>query len=143
MDPSGKLIYTRNHDVSLETSKLFPTPLPSHPFGSQMASASPSQPKKSALLFIATSSPVGDGEIGRIHHLHWRNKSFGNGISFAWAPDSNTYAILESKVKLNDIYKNFRERPGTGMKGSGSWPMESLHGGTLLGVRDTVQFVMF
>ncbi|KAF8814145.1 hypothetical protein BYT27DRAFT_6340070 [Phlegmacium glaucopus] len=34
------------------------------------------------------------------------------------------------------------DRPGTGMKGSGSWSMESLHGGTLLGARGA-GFVMF
>ncbi|KAF8797411.1 hypothetical protein BYT27DRAFT_7228998 [Phlegmacium glaucopus] len=84
---------------------------------------------------------VGDGEYIIYTSLAWRNKSFGNGISFAWAPDSNTYAVLESKVKLK-VYKNFRERPGTGMKGSGSWSMESLHGGTLLGARGA-GFVMF
>lgn len=31
--------------------------------------------------------------------------------------------LLESKVKLKR-YKNVRERPETGMKGSGSWPLE-------------------
>jgi coatomer subunit beta' len=84
---------------------------------------------------------VGDSEYIIYTSLAWRNKSFGNGISFAWAPESNTYAVLESKIKLK-IYKNFRERPGTGMKGSGSWLMESFHGGTLLGARCT-GFVMF
>ncbi|KAF8871943.1 coatomer protein [Gymnopilus junonius] len=56
------------------------------------------------------------------------NKSFGNGISFAWAPDSNTYAVLENKVKLK-VYKNFKERPGVGMKGAGGWSVEALYGG--------------
>ncbi|KAF8814128.1 hypothetical protein BYT27DRAFT_6340615 [Phlegmacium glaucopus] len=45
-------------------------------------------------------------------------------------------------VKLNLVYKNFRERPRTGMKGPGSWSMESVHGGTLLGARGA-GFVMF
>ena len=35
------------------------------------------------------------------------------------------------------VYKNFRERPENGMKGSGSWSMRSLHGRILLGARGT------
>ena len=46
------------------------------------------------------------------------------------------------KSNLLQIYKNFKGRPGTGMKGSGSWSTESLHGGTLLGARGK-GFVMF
>jgi coatomer subunit beta' len=34
----------------------------------------------------------------------------------AWAPDSNTYAILENKVKRT-VYKNSEERGGAGKKG--------------------------
>ena len=83
---------------------------------------------------------VGDGEYITYTALAWRNKSFGNGISFAWAPDSNTYAVLESRAKLR-VYKNFRERPA-GIKGVGSWSMDALHGGTLLGARGA-GFVMF
>ena len=52
-----------------------------------------------------------------------------------------SYAVLEGKVKLK-IYKNLCERPRTGMKGSGSWSMESLHGGKLLGAGGN-GFVMF
>ena len=33
------------------------------------------------------------------------------------------------------IYKNFSERPETGMKVSGSWSIESLHGLILLGAQ--------
>ena len=46
-----------------------------------------------------------------------------------------------TKVKLK-VYKSFRERPGTGTNGSGSWSMESLHGGTLLDAKGS-GFVMF
>ncbi len=51
---------------------------------------------------------VGDGEYITYTVLAWKNKSFGNGTSFAWAPDSNTYAVLESKVKLK-LFKIFKE----------------------------------
>jgi coatomer subunit beta' len=80
---------------------------------------------------------VGDGEYITYTALAWRNKSFGNGVSFTWAPDSNTYAILENKVKVR-VYKNFRKRGGAGMKGAGSWSIDGLHGGTLLGARGAV-----
>jgi len=73
--------------------------------------------------------------------LAWRNKAFGNGSSFAWAGDSNTYAVLEGRTKLK-VYKSFKERTGAGMKGAGSWPIEGLHGGTLLGARGS-GFVVF
>lgn len=83
---------------------------------------------------------VGDGEWITYTALAWRNKAFGNGVSFAWGPDSNTYAVLESKVALK-LYKNFKEA-GKGMKGLGSWGMDALYGGPLLGARGN-GFVMF
>ena len=73
--------------------------------------------------------------------LAWRNKAFGNGTSFAWAGDSNTYAVLEGRMKVR-VYKNFRERGGAGMKGAGSWSIDGLHGGPLLGARGS-NFVVF
>ena len=153
MDPSGKLIYTRNHDVlsgNLQTisEPSSSSPSPSFTDGSQLPLSTKEIGSTEIFATSLLHSPngrfvtvVGDGEYIIYTSLAWRNKSFGNGISFAWAPDSSTYAILESKVKLK-IYKNFKERPGTGMKGSGSWSMESLHGGTLLGARGA-GFVMF
>ena len=52
---------------------------------------------------------VGGGEYIVYTALAWRNKAFGNGNSFAWAGDSNTYAVLEGRMKVR-VYKNFRER---------------------------------
>ncbi|KAF8886974.1 coatomer protein [Infundibulicybe gibba] len=117
MDPSGKLIYTRNHDVISGNLQTLPE------------SSSASDGQRIPLSYITYTA------------LAWRNKAFGNGISFAWAPDSNTYAVLESRVKLR-VYKNFRERGGAGMKGAGSWSVDGIHGGTLLGARGA-GFVMF
>jgi coatomer subunit beta' len=148
MDPSGKLIYTRNQQVlagNLQTVQDDDTvaaegtriPLTTKEIGTTEIFAT-------ALLHSPNGrfvTVVGDGEYIIYTALAWRNKSFGNGISFAWAPDSNTYAVLESKSKLR-IYKNFRERAGNGMKGAGTWSMEGLHGGTLLGARGA-GFVMF
>src|SRR5882762_6554624 len=110
MDPSGKLIYTRNKEVlstnlqtvsdtvfvegtriplsikELGSTEIFPTSLNHSPNG----------------RFVTV---VGDGEYIIYTALAWRNKSFGTGNSFAWAPDSNTYAVLEGRTKLR-IYKN-------------------------------------
>jgi coatomer subunit beta' len=49
--------------------------------------------------------------------------------------------VLESKIKLR-VYKNFKERGGAGMKGAGSWSIDGLHGGPLLGARGK-GFVVF
>ncbi|KIM61439.1 hypothetical protein SCLCIDRAFT_121865 [Scleroderma citrinum Foug A] len=146
MDPSGKLIYTRNQVVlsgnvqtlgddttaegnrislsvkEIGTTEIFATALLHSPNG----------------RFVTV---VGDGEYIIYTALAWRNKSFGNGISFAWAGDSNTYAVLENKVKVR-VYKNFKERGGAGMKGSGSWSIDALYGGPVLGARGK-GFVVF
>ena len=146
IDPSGKLIYTRNQAVysgnlallsdeaiadgarltiaskEIGTTEIFPSAIIHSPNG----------------RFVTV---VGDGEYITYTALAWRNKSFGNGLSFAWAPDSNTYAVLESKVKLR-VFKNFKERPGTGMKGAGAWSVDALYGGPLLGARGN-GFVVF
>ena len=147
MDPSGKLIYTRNHDVlsgNLQTvsddadiSDGARIPLSVKEIGSTEIFAQTLIHSPNG-RFVTV---VGDGEYITYTALAWRNKSFGNGVSFAWAPDSNTYAVLENKVKVR-VYKNFRERGGAGMKGAGSWSIDGLHGGTLLGARGA-GFVMF
>ncbi|KAK0499429.1 coatomer WD associated region-domain-containing protein [Armillaria luteobubalina] len=149
MDPSGKLIFTRNQQVLSGNVQMIQQDDTSP--ASDGARLPISLKEIGSSEIFATSlihSPngrfvtvVGDGEYITYTALAWRNKSFGNGISFAWAPDSNTYAVLENRVKLR-IYKNFRERGGVGMKGVGSWSMDGIHGGTLLGARGS-GFVMF
>ncbi|KAH9947204.1 coatomer beta [Amylocystis lapponica] len=146
MDPSGKLIYTRNNEVlsaniqtiqddvvtegnriplsikELGTTEIYATSLNHSPNG----------------RFVTV---VGDGEYIVYTALAWRNKAFGNGNSFAWAGDSNTYAVLEGRMKVR-VFKNFRERKEAGMKGAGSWSIDGLHGGTLLAARGS-GFVLF
>jgi coatomer subunit beta' len=146
MDPSGKFIYTRNHEVL--SGNLQTVPEETIAEGSRIHV--PVKEIGSTEIF-ATSlihSPngrfvtvVGDGEYIIYTALAWRNKTFGSATSFAWALDSNTYAVLESKTKIK-VYKNFRERNGAGMRGVGSWGMDGLHGGSLLGARGS-GFVMF
>lgn len=86
----------------------------------------------------------GDGEYVIYTALAWRNKAFGNGTSFAWAGDSNTYAVVEGKTKIK-VFKSFKEKNGagwSGLKGSGSWNVTGVFGGALLGVAGP-GFVMF
>ncbi|KNZ72668.1 Coatomer subunit beta', partial [Termitomyces sp. J132] len=148
LDPSGKLVYTRNHEVLSGNLQLLSDDVTNQSDGSRLPLSVKEIGNTEIFAQSVFHSPngrfvtvVGDGEHIIYTALAWRNKAFGNGISFAWGPDSNTYAVLESKVKLK-VYKNFKERPGTGMKGSGSWAVDSLHGGTLLGARGA-GFVVF
>ncbi|KIL57237.1 hypothetical protein M378DRAFT_88171 [Amanita muscaria Koide BX008] len=152
MDPSGKLIYTRSHQVlsfnfqTLASSTDSPDPFSSDgarlPISSKEIGSTELFP--TALLHSPNGrfvTVVGDGEYIIYTALAWRNKAFGNGSSFAWAPDSNTYAVLEGRTKLR-IYKNFKEKTTGNVKGAGSWAMDGLHGGTLLAARGT-GFVVF
>jgi coatomer subunit beta' len=95
MDPSGKLIYTRNHEVlsgNLQTisdeanlSDGARIPLSVKEIGSTEIFAQ-------SLIHSPNGrfvTVVGDGEYITYTALAWRNRSFGNGVSFARAPDSN------------------------------------------------------
>lgn len=146
MDPTGKTIYTRNNAVlSANLQSIQDVPIPD---GNRIPLAIKELGTTEIFPTSITHSPngrfvtvVGDGEYIVYTSLAWRNKSFGNGSSFAWAGDSNTYAVLEGRTKVR-VFKNFRERPGAPMKGAGSWALEGLHGGTLLGARGS-GFVVF
>ncbi|EPB83737.1 hypothetical protein HMPREF1544_09478, partial [Mucor circinelloides 1006PhL] len=74
----------------------------------------------------------GDGEYIIYTALAWRNKSFGSGLDFVWADDSNVYAVRESSTKVK-IFKNFKERAGLLPKLN--YSAEGIYGGALLGVR--------
>src|SRR5262245_2818691 len=146
MDPSGKLIYTRNQEVlsgNLQTiqeenvAEGSRIPLTTKEIGNTEIFATSLIHSPNG-RFITV---IGDGEYITYTALAWRNKSFGNGISFACAPDSNTYGVLESEVRVK-VYKNFKESAGSGMKGAGRWSIDGLHGGTLLGAQGS-GFVMF
>lgn len=146
MDPAGKLIYTRNHEVLSGNLQTLPEdgvadgsrlPLSVKEIGSTEIFAS-------ALLHSPNGrfvTVVGDGEYIIYTALAWRNKAFGAGSAFAWAADSNTYAVLEGKTKVR-LFKNFKERAGAGMKGVGGFQIDGLHGGPLLCARGS-GFVLF
>lgn len=149
LDSSGKLIYVKGSEVQtanlgnlledgaieklpdgarvpvtlkeLGSTEVFPTSIQHSPNG----------------RFVTV---VGDGEYIIYTALAWRNKAFGQGNSFAWAEDSNTYAVLEGKLKVR-LWKNFKEKKES-LKGAGGWTVESLHGGPLLGARGN-GFVVF
>ncbi|KAF8583901.1 coatomer beta [Ramaria rubella] len=146
MDHSGKLVYTRNSEVlsaNLQTLQDDTTaegtrvPISTRELGSTeiFASALHHSPNGRFITF------VGDGEYIIYTALNLRNKSFGNGSSFAWAGDSNTYAVLEGRTKVK-AYKNFKERGGAGFKGAGSFTIDGLHGGPVLSARGS-GFVVF
>ncbi|KAI6042200.1 WD40-repeat-containing domain protein [Pisolithus marmoratus] len=132
--PSGKLIYTRNQLVLSGNIQTLSSddPLPE---GTRI----PLSIKELGTTEIFANALFTQPQWSI--PLAWRNKSFGAGTSFAWAGDSNTYAVLENKVKLR-LYKNFKERGGVGMKGSGSWSLDAIFGGPVLGARGK-GFVVF
>ncbi|KAH7343226.1 coatomer protein [Rhizoctonia solani] len=147
MDQSGKLVFARNNEVlgaNLQTAQEDPTPdgqkLPLAPRELGSTEIFPSTIAHSPNgRFVAV---CGDNEYIIYTALAWRNKSFGQGTAFAWAEDSNTYAVLEGKQRVK-VYKNFKEKPGSGLKGLGGWAIDGLHGGTLLSARSGAGFVVF
>ncbi|KAJ1885162.1 Coatomer subunit beta' [Kickxella alabastrina] len=78
----------------------------------------------------------GDGEYIIYTALAWRNKSFGSGLEFVWAQNSNDYAVRESATSIK-LYKNFKEksRPATSALAASDLSAEEIFGGSLLGVR--------
>jgi coatomer subunit beta' len=147
MDPAGKLIYTRTHDVlSANLATLDASALPAD--GARITL--PAKEVGSTEVF-ATSlihSPngrfvaaVGDGEYIVYTALAWRNKAFGAGGAFAWAADSNTYAVAEGRSKVR-VWRAFKERTSPALKGVGGFNVEGLYGGPLLAARSP-GFVVF
>ncbi|CCO27533.1 Coatomer subunit beta' AltName: Full=Beta'-coat protein [Rhizoctonia solani AG-1 IB] len=147
MDQAGKIVFSRNNEVlgaNLQTGHEDPTPdgqkLPLAPRELGSTEIFPSTIAHSPNgRFVAV---CGDNEYIIYTALAWRNKSFGQGTAFAWAEDSNTYAVLEGKQKVK-VYKNFKEKSGSGLKGLGGWAIDGLHGGTLLSARSGAGFVVF
>ena len=77
----------------------------------------------------------GDGEYIIYTALAWRNKAFGSGSGFAWAADSNTYAVRDSTNTKSPIkvFRNFKERAGL-IKGV-NYASSGIWGGALLCVK--------
>ncbi len=108
MDPSGKLIYTKTNSVlSGNVQTIADAELTD---GNRIPLAIKEIGTTEIYATTITHSPngrfvtvVGDGEYIVYTALAWRNKAFGNGSSFAWANDSNTYAVLEGPVELTAV----------------------------------------
>ncbi|KAJ3991040.1 coatomer protein [Lentinula boryana] len=145
VDTSGKMIFTKSSAVLSANLSLVDSASLNDGQRVQLSSKEigSSEVFPTAILHSPNGrwvTVVGDGEWITYTALAWRNKSFGNGFSFAWGPDSNTYAVLESKVNLR-LYKNFKEKPGV-IKGTGSWGLDAVYGGPLLSARGN-GFVIF
>ncbi|TIA88151.1 hypothetical protein E3P99_02775, partial [Wallemia hederae] len=137
MDNSGKVIYSRNNEIfstnlqqiedadladgqripsqarELGNTEVFPTSIEHSPNG----------------RFVTV---CGDGEYIIYTALAWRNKSFGQGTSFAWASDSNTYAVREPSGKIR-VFKNFKEKNAP-LVANTMGGIIGVFGGTLLGI---------
>ncbi|CAN6654675.1 coatomer subunit beta' [Trichomonascus vanleenenianus] len=142
MDPNGKIVWSRHSEVhstvikggeevsdgeilpltakELGSVEVYPTKLVHSPNG----------------RFVAVT---GDGEYIIYTALAWRNKSFGTALDFAWAQDSNEYAVLDTNHSIR-LFKNFKERPLGHV--SVDFAPQRIFGGTLLGVKGD-GFVMF
>jgi len=103
MDPSGKLVYTRNTEVLSvnlqgaaddETPEGQRIPLSVRELGTTEIFATSLQHSPNR-RFITV---VGDGEYIIYTALAWRNKAFGSGYSLVWTTDSNMYAVLEEQT---------------------------------------------
>ncbi|KAF5105051.1 hypothetical protein DV451_000212 [Geotrichum candidum] len=135
MDPNGKLIWAKHSEVyssivkhtddlkdgdilpltqkDLGSVEVYPTQLVHSPNG----------------RFVAVT---GDGEYIIYTALAWRNKAFGSGLDFAWAQDSNEFAVRDSSSNVK-VFKNFKERPSGHL--NVPFRANKIFGGTLLGIK--------
>ncbi|EGG07968.1 uncharacterized protein MELLADRAFT_47966 [Melampsora larici-populina 98AG31] len=116
MDVAGKVVFTRNAEVL--TANVAANQDNEIPDGQKLNIAVRELGNTEVFAQSLQHSPngrfvtvCGDGEFIIYTALAWRNKAFGTGVGFAWAADSNTYAVRESSFKIK-IFKNFKERPG-------------------------------
>ncbi|KAI9630827.1 hypothetical protein KEM48_013596 [Puccinia striiformis f. sp. tritici PST-130] len=128
MDVGGKMVFTRNAEVL--TCNVAAAQDIEIPDGQKLNTQHSPNGR-----FVTV---CGDGEYIIYTALAWRNKSFGTGLSFAWAADSNTYAVRETATKLK-VFRNFKENVDLIRTG---YPMEGLFGGALLCVKGS-GFVCF
>ncbi|SCV72626.1 BQ2448_4163 [Microbotryum intermedium] len=143
MDGAGKVVFTRNAEVL--TATMQSTVDDNIPDGQQLAVASRELGNTEVYAQSLQHSPngrfvtvCGDGEYIIYTSLAWRNKSFGSGVGFAWASDSNTYAVREASSRIK-VFRNFKERPNLVKVG---YTTDGIYGGTLLGVKG-MGFVVF
>jgi coatomer subunit beta' len=145
MDSAGKIVFARNTEILTSSVQSIENAVdgqrvsaPSRELGNTEVYPQSLQHSPNGRVVTV----IGDGEDIIYTSLAWRNKSYGTGTSFAWALDSNTYAVQEGKSRVR-VYRNFKERAGLIKSGSsGGWAVEGLSGGVLLGARGN-GFVIF
>lgn len=144
MDTAGKIVFARNTEILTSSVQSIEDPTD----GQRLAVASRELGNTEIFPQSLQHSPngrfvtvCGDGEYIIYTSLAWRNKAYGTGTSFAWALDSNTYAVQEGKSRVR-VYRNFKERAGLIKSGTAGWAVDGLSGGVLLGARGN-GFVIF
>jgi coatomer subunit beta' len=135
MDGSGKVVWAKGAEVL--SANLGAAELEMQVDGQRIPAASREMGSTEVYAQSLQHSPngrfvtvCGDGEYIIYTALAWRNKAFGAGLSFAWASDSNTYAVRESNSVVK-VFRNFKERSGLVNVG---FTVEDVKGGALLGV---------
>ncbi|GMG21209.1 unnamed protein product [Ambrosiozyma monospora] len=136
MEPNGKIVWSKHTDIynavikpsdaqaedgeimplnekELGSIEIFPSTLEHSPNG----------------RFVTVT---GDDEYIIYSALAWRNKMYGQALDFAWAQDSNVYAIRESKTSVK-IFKNFKEKPNGQV--NLLYAAEKIFGGALLTIK--------
>lgn len=144
MDLSGKAVWARNADVY--TTNLAALTDKELPDGERIHVAAREMGNTEVYAQLLQHSPngrfvtvCGDGEYTIYTALAWRNKAFGSALGFAWAADSNTYAIRDNTPARVRVFRSFREQPGLVAV---PYTVEGIAGGALLGVLG-VGFVCF
>ncbi|KAG0087970.1 hypothetical protein BGZ93_010642 [Podila epicladia] len=136
MDSGGKVIWAKHNDI--QTANIKATLDDEVKDGERIAAAAKDLGSCEVYPQTLQHSPngrfvvvCGDGEYIIYTALAWRNKSFGSGLEFVWALDSNLYAVRESTSKVK-VFKNFKEKPNLIRL---NYSAEGIFGGTLLGVK--------
>jgi coatomer subunit beta' len=135
MDAAGKVVWARNSEVL--SANVGTTADDAVPDGQRLPVSVREMGSTEVYPQLLQHSPngrfvtvCGDGEYIIYTALAWRNKAFGSGLGFAWASDSNTYAVHEGGAKLK-VFRNFKERPGLLTL---AYNVEAVAGGALLAV---------
>ncbi|KAG0072564.1 hypothetical protein BGZ89_005145 [Linnemannia elongata] len=136
MDSGGKIIWAKHNDI--QTANVKASMGDETKDGERIACAAKDLGSCEVYPQSLQHSPngrfvvvCGDGEYIIYTALAWRNKSFGSGLEFVWALDSNEYAVRESTNKVK-LFKNFKEKPNLIRL---NYSAEGIFGGTLLGVK--------
>ncbi|PWZ03410.1 hypothetical protein BCV70DRAFT_184348 [Testicularia cyperi] len=143
MDAAGKVVWAKNSEVL--SANVGASAEESAPDGQRLPVSVREMGTTEVYPQLLQHSPngrfvtvCGDGEYIIYTALAWRNKAFGSGLGFAWASDSNTYAVHEGGSKVK-VFRNFKERAGLLTL---AYNVDAIAGGALLAALGT-GFVCF